>query len=459
MLMQTEIETPQSLSVNNGGNKAERDSSKSPWDRSCSSAPWLLPDDAPLPYKGLHNDLEKLANIQARTVEGYKTVSVAFFNYHQSVLLQNNVYSMVKWGGVCNYIVAVWDEPSLEVCQSLNLPCLDATSMIPGNTTIGSEREARLHSMDYIKITWMKPILVSALLDLGFAVHATDVDIAYAPSDLMQSYMSYILQAKADAAFQRESKMPYIVNTGNYMVLPTVQGKMLLRSWLSQFDKAIESRWHEQTALGQLYHSGNKTAFLVCSTPKECQDATQRAATISPRPPIVRRTNNAWFMAFGNTCMSKHPELMFAVHPCSLPASYFHAVCVIGAAAKTRALKGVGFWFLDDGWDSKRCPQDPDNPNVVRCRPLVGRLPQTEVDFLNCDPNRMAFNYYQEANPAVAAVDPILYFTPPKTKPPPPLAPPPRAPIAAEFTLPQAAVTPSTNPVKRRKLDETHTKG
>ena len=446
--MQTEIEPQAALSMENKlkQNGQSADSSKSAYERNCSPNPWLLSQDTAVPYKGLHNDLEKLANVQARTVENYRTVSVAFFNYHQSVLLQNNIYGMVKWGGVCNYIVAVWDEPSLEVCQSLNLPCFNATSMVPGNKTIGSEREARLHSMDYIKITWMKPILVSALLELGYAVHATDVDIAYAPADLMQSYLSYILEAKADAAFQRESKYPYIVNTGNYMVLPTNKGKALLKSWVAQFDKAIESRWHEQTALGYFYHSGNKTAFLVCSTPQECEEATKRASTMSLQPPIVRRTNNAWFMAFGNTCMSKDPHLMYAVHPCSLPALYFHAVCVIGAAAKTRALKGVGFWFLDDGWDSKACPQDPNNPNVVRCRPLAERKPQTEVDFMKCDPNRLAFNYYQQANPVVAAVDPALYLTPPKAKPPPPMSPP------AVSSAPTPA--PSTIPQKRRKMGE-----
>ena len=36
------------------------------------------------------------------------------------------------------------------------------------------------------------------------------------------------------------------------------------------------------------------------------------------------------------------------------PTLYFHSVCVIGSAAKIRALKGAGFWFLDDGDDSKR---------------------------------------------------------------------------------------------------------
>jgi Nucleotide-diphospho-sugar transferase len=382
------------------------------WGRSCSPTPWLLSKGSDLPYSGLHNNLEELATVQARDIDGHKAVSVVFFNYHQSVMMQNAVYSLVKWSGVCNYIVAVWDEPSLEACIGMNLPCFDASAMTPGNDTIGADREARLHSDDYVKITWMKPILVSALLDLGFLVHASDVDVAYSPGDLTRSYLNYILEGNATAAFQRESKLPFIVNTGNYMVLPNDQGKSFLKAWLGRADAAIAAGDHEQTALGELYHEKSTTpAFYSCATPQECKDAYRKSLHTSPPTPIVRKTSNSWFLAFGNTCITKEPHRMFAVHPCSFPTLYFHSVCVIGSAAKIRALKGAGFWFLDDGDDSKGCPLDIENPNIVRCRPLAERIPEIEQDFLTCDPTRLAFSYYQKMNPGAAAVDPAVYNT------------------------------------------------
>ncbi|KAH7619200.1 hypothetical protein NADE_006045 [Nannochloris sp. 'desiccata'] len=412
----TKLDTSDRLSGIEGINAYDRgeDGSVSNWDRSCSPTPWLLPSGSEFPYSGLHGDLEELATVQARQIDGYKAVSVVFFNYHQSVIMQNAVYSLVKWSGVCNYIVAVWDEPSLEACIGMNLPCFDASAMTPGNGTIGADREARLHTADYVKITWMKPILVSALLDLGFLVHASDVDVAYSPGDLTRSYLKFILDGNATAAFQRENKLPYIVNTGNYMVLPNVQGKAFMKAWLGRADDAIAAGNHEQTALGELYHErDSKRAFYSCATPQECKEAFEKSARSSPPTPVVRKTSNSWFLAFGNTCITKEPHRMFAVHPCSFPMLYFHSVCVIGAAAKTRALKGAGFWFLDDGDYSKGCPPDPDNANIVRCRPLAERIPETEQDFLTCDPSRLAFSYYQNMNPGAAAVDPALYTPPP----------------------------------------------
>jgi hypothetical protein len=429
--LQTEIEIrahhlATNLDISDGSRSAQRidssgydlDASDSHWDRSCSDSPWLLPQDSGFAYSGLHNDLEKLATVQAREIDGYQAVSVVFFNYHQSVMMQNAVYSLVKFSGVCNYIVAVWDEPSLEACIGMNLPCFDASDMTPGNSTIGAAREARLHSSDYVKITWMKPILVSALLDLGFLVHASDVDVAYSPGDLTRSYLNFILEGNATAAFQRESKLPFIVNTGNYMVLPNDQGKAFMKAWLGRADSAIASGDHEQTALGELYHKKSNTpAFYTCANPSECKEAYEKSLQTSPPTPIVRKTSNSWFLAFGSTCITKEPHRMFAVHPCSFPMLYFHSVCVIGSEAKTRALKGAGFWFLDDGPDGKGCPPDTDNPNIVRCRPLVERIPETEEDFLTCDPNRLVFSYYQRKNPGAAAVDPALYTSPPPRTP------------------------------------------
>ncbi len=49
-------------------------------------------------------------------------------------------------------------------------------------------------------------------------------------TDLTLSYLTYILEVNATAAFQREKKFPFVVNTGNYMVLPTPPGRALVKA-------------------------------------------------------------------------------------------------------------------------------------------------------------------------------------------------------------------------------------
>ncbi len=66
---------------------------------SFAPAPWLLPRGLQLPYTGLHTDLDRLLEVQAAHVGGYRAVSLIFFNYHQSLLLMNCLYSMSKFAG------------------------------------------------------------------------------------------------------------------------------------------------------------------------------------------------------------------------------------------------------------------------------------------------------------------------------------------------------------------------
>ena len=41
------------------------------------------------------------------------------------------VYTMVKFGGVRNYIVGTWTKHDLEACADLNLPCADVSAFLP----------------------------------------------------------------------------------------------------------------------------------------------------------------------------------------------------------------------------------------------------------------------------------------------------------------------------------------
>lgn len=88
------------------------------------ATPWLLPPRTPcLPYTDMTNLLE-LAEHRAKPKGRYKkAVSVAFFSANLAEMTQNAVYSMVRFGGVDNYLLATWTPEDLAVCQELNFPC------------------------------------------------------------------------------------------------------------------------------------------------------------------------------------------------------------------------------------------------------------------------------------------------------------------------------------------------
>ena len=160
------------------------------------AAPWLLPPRTKaLSYAGVHN-LDELATLRA-TSQGNltKTVSLLTFSKRVAVMTQNTsewphrprmprcrgpdhllcarpatplyvysrasssgcsgaaaaapsypappvraVYSMVKFGGVRNYIVGTWSPGDLEACADLNLPCADIGAFLaePMDAAFGS---------------------------------------------------------------------------------------------------------------------------------------------------------------------------------------------------------------------------------------------------------------------------------------------------------------------------------
>lgn len=99
-----------------------------------TSAPWLLPPRAScLPYYDL-TDLIKLAEHRSLPKGRFdKAISVIFFSANMAEVTQNAIYSMVRFGGVDNYIVACWNDFDLATCQDLNLPCksIEYTRLFP----------------------------------------------------------------------------------------------------------------------------------------------------------------------------------------------------------------------------------------------------------------------------------------------------------------------------------------
>jgi len=70
----------------------------------CKATPWLLPPHTPLPYSGLHENLDALLAVQGRVVGSStgaptKAVSLLLMNAAAAALTQNYVYSLVKFAG------------------------------------------------------------------------------------------------------------------------------------------------------------------------------------------------------------------------------------------------------------------------------------------------------------------------------------------------------------------------
>lgn len=108
-------------------------------------APWLLPKGSVLPYTGLHDNLDRLLEVQAAVYAGYRSVSLIFFNYHQSLLLMNCLYSMSKFASErAQRTTASQHEGAVEAGgrQELVQGCRAARALARGRRADGSKGSA-----------------------------------------------------------------------------------------------------------------------------------------------------------------------------------------------------------------------------------------------------------------------------------------------------------------------------
>lgn len=159
-----------------------------------------------------------------------KAISVIHFSSggtNRTELLENAAYSLETLARTDNYIVAVLDSASLEVCLNAGLPCADASSLFGDSDVSNAET---FMSPAYVETTWKKVRVVYELLKHGFSVHSSDYDVSYAPKDsLWKNYVGYITEQNADAAFQVEMGG---INTGNYVILHSTKALRFMEQWL-----------------------------------------------------------------------------------------------------------------------------------------------------------------------------------------------------------------------------------
>ncbi|GAB4823098.1 hypothetical protein N2152v2_010144 [Parachlorella kessleri] len=340
---------------------------------------------APPNFRGLENDLDGLLQARSQPVGTYsKAISVVHFNHHHTLMLQNWIYSAVKWAGIENYIVATWDDESLRVCLDLNLPCYNATSYLPLPTTTAGE--SRFYRGDFIAITWLKPLLARELVSRGYLVHVCDVDVAFPPKAFWPSVLRFLEPAGADVAMERDYFGP--INCGSMVILPSPRTLSWLHAWLANMSREARAKRSSQRVLGD---QARARLFLTCDGPWDCQrlrrvsdtavaamaakarqqqqqggwqwarqqgrrPAAQQAQQqqvdrFGKRPGelvLVRRYLSAYEGVFQDHCAGKWLEWAMPVDPCIPSTLHYHVVCANGLGNKTLGLKATGMWFLDD---------------------------------------------------------------------------------------------------------------
>jgi len=149
--------------------------------------PWYNTEGAgqPLQSDALANHLPELLHAQ----QANQWVTVFMFSADAQRWVLNCVYSYIKFGEANNYIVAATDEASLQACLQLRLPCYNASSAM-GNSELD--------------LVWAKVAVAKQVLDLGYNVHYSDVDVVYM-RPVWPSYYRLFQKFQPDAIFMNET--------------------------------------------------------------------------------------------------------------------------------------------------------------------------------------------------------------------------------------------------------------
>lgn len=348
------------------------------------AAPWLLPPrTTALPYAGV-TGFDALLELRAAEVPGLNTSKAVSFltsTLHDpltTALTQNCIYSLVKFAGVTNYIVAVWTEEALGACADLNLPCTDIRPLVEARGLPEEKQRGQF-------VTWTRHIVAERVLEKGLAMHFMDMDLAYAAKPLWLSYMTILHDPPADAAFMNEEAGIGPLNTGNFVVMPTPKGREFIQRMLEGLIEYVGKDTAEQIWINnKLAH---QQVFQLCRNRQQCyrildenekENRTGRLVLIRTYQPPYWSYSNHDFCAMAQPWA---PSLDL----CDWNILYFHAYCN-HPEEKVRMLRDQALWFMDvdpdAGWCARRLGSELHG--AVECRPLVWREPKLELPVTRC---------------------------------------------------------------------------
>lgn len=118
----------------------------------------------------------------------------------------NCLFTLHKYGHQPHYIVVVFESDSLSVCLSLNLPCYNASGipLFQGGPIVNGAHE--FNSANANKIWWSKQYVAMSLLEKGYHVHGSDVDVVYF-RDVLFNYRRLMNITGSDMVFSAEENV------------------------------------------------------------------------------------------------------------------------------------------------------------------------------------------------------------------------------------------------------------
>ncbi|KAI7838010.1 hypothetical protein COHA_008192 [Chlorella ohadii] len=352
--------------------------------RQFEATPWLLPPRTKaFAYTGVH-DLAELAALRA-TREGRvkNAVTLLTFNPRFSTMAQNAIFSMVKFGGVRNYLVGIWEPTDLDACADLNLPCADVSAYLPERLDHASSGEFGTH--DYFVITWLSSFLVRDLLKKGYAVHYSDADIVYTVKPVWTSYLTFIEEAEADAAFQVE------LGSSNYVVLPTPGSIAMFEGWTKGFQEGLEAKENDQQYVERIHDKILRrcTAASGCIKAREEMQANSQTGKLA----LIRAYHHGYFMYSNDHCELAHADTAPLFDTCDWSILYFHPVCTDYDGKRASFVKQQ-MWFVNED----RClPRNGTASQVKACEPVRWEQPDYEQHLYSCPRYSLALTHSRPA--------------------------------------------------------------
>ena len=347
--------------------------------------PWLFshhPSKAFFPT--LCNDLDRLMMWMSNRTN---KITLLRFSYPWQIMLQNQIYTLVKFGQVYNYIVMVGDEKSLQVCLELNLPCYNGTKYYKNyykdvDPTVDALVTDKKH---YKPMNWFKLRFYLDVLTRNYTILAFDADIAFSRKNIWLSLEKYSDDVgNSDMVFMEEAP----VNAGFFYSRSNPDTIALFNKWVNteytHWD--LDEQQSFATLRGHYYE--------ICNTRDECNNVKQRKMTVTKNNftkiietniVSLRTFQSAYSVVGSGFCAA-----MKKLDPCLSTTAFIHPICIVGQNVKTETLKVNGFWLLKEPCvkNSVYFVTQNNSMNILevyRCKPLIFQDPDAEREFEKCD--------------------------------------------------------------------------
>lgn len=346
--------------------------------------PWLASNHSSTTLFGkLYNDLDRLLLFMSNKT---RKIALLRLSYPWQIMLQNQIYTLVRFGLVYNYIVMVGDKRSLAACLALNLPCYNGTKYYTNyyqevDPTVDAHYSDKKH---YQPMVWFKLRFYRDVLIKDYTILACDTDIAFSRKNIWLSLEKYSKAVgNCDMIFMHE----HPVNTGFFYSSPNPSTLTLFHRWIH----SERINWHLDDQ--QSFSTLRGFYYELCNTRDTCDAVRKRkmiAIEDNATDPVqmdtvtIRTFPSAYYRYKGNVC-----PVYKIIDPCLSTTAFIHTVCTVGQSTKIRLMKTNGFWLLQEPCRKMLIYSSLVNDSLTRldihkCEPLIFNNPKIENRFQDC---------------------------------------------------------------------------